>query len=563
MYKNGKSNYPLYEVTEIKNLREMIDMNADRFSDKISVSYKKDGKVIDVTFAEIKEIVDNVGTALFRLGLGDKHIALIGENCFGWFYSYLTLLNTKGVVVPIDKELNETETANILNAAECTAVFFTPALETKILNIRKDVPALQTFICLGERKTKEDNFYNIDDLIEAGKQFFEEGDTSFVSYEPNVNELNQLMFTSGTTGKPKGVMHSQKNLIAVVNNSQKYLNITKTALAVLPYHHSYEASCGILTMFQHGMRVCINETLRTFLPNLSLYKPTEIMLVPLFVENIYKRIWAQAEEKGKANALKLLLKFSNSMLKVGVDLRGKLFASVRAAFGGELLVAICGGAPLKPEHYKFFYSIGITLLNGYGITECSPIVAVNRNEYHREGAVGLPLPCNEVRINNPNENGEGEILVRGDNVMLGYYKNPEATEEVFMDGWFRTGDMGRIDSDGFLYVTGRIKNMIVLKSGKNIYPEEIEEALSYISLIGEVIISAHKDEDNSEISLCAEIFPNAEKTAELGKSEIEEQIRKEISKFNEKQPNAKLIKKIVFRDTEFEKTTSKKIKRKY
>lgn len=563
MYRNRKSNYPEYEVPEVKTLREMIDLNAERFADKISVSYKKYGQVIDVTFAEMKDIIDNFGTALFRLGLGDKHIAIIGENCFGWFYSYITVLNTKGVVVPIDKELTELETANILKAAECTAIIFTPAYEEKVLNIRKEVPALQTFICLGERKTKEENFYNVDDLIEAGKQFFEEGDTAFVALETDVNELKQLMFTSGTTGKHKGVMHTQKNLLAIINNSQKYMNITERALAVLPYHHSYEASCGILTMFHHGMRVCINETLRTFLPNLALYKPTEILLVPLFVENIYNRIWAQAEEKGKAKALKLLIKFSNNMLKLGIDLRGKLFATIRAAFGGELLIAVCGGAPLKSEHYKFFYSIGITLLNGYGITECSPIVAVNRNEYHRAGAVGLPIPCNEVKIDNPDENGEGEILVRGDNVMIGYYHDPEATEAAFKDGWFKTGDMGRLDEDGFLYITGRIKNMIVLKSGKNIYPEEIEEALSYIPLIGEVIVSAAKDDDDSEVSLCAEIFPNADKTAELGKSVIEEQIRNEISKFNEKQTNAKLIKHIIFRDTEFEKTTSKKIKRKY
>ncbi|HBL84120.1 MAG: hypothetical protein A2Y17_12710 [Clostridiales bacterium GWF2_38_85] len=563
MYRNRNSNYPLYEVTEVKNLREMIELNAVRFAGNTAVSYKKDGNVVDVTFSEMKEQVDAFGTALCRLGLGDKHIAIIGENCFGWFYTYLTLLNTKGVVVPIDKELPNNETINILKAAECTAVVFTQSYEKKILEMKDSVHEITHFICLDAPKTKADNFYNAEYLIETGRQFIEEGDTCYISIEPEVEELKQLMFTSGTTGVPKGVMHCQRNLVAVINEAQKYLGITKCALAVLPYHHSYEATCGILTMYHHGMRVCINETLRTFLPNLALYKPTELMLVPLFVENIYRRIWAQAEEKGKAKILRKLIKFSNAMLKIGIDLREKLFGSVREAFGGELLVAICGGAPLKPEQYKFFYSIGITLLNGYGITECSPIVAVNRNEYHREGAVGLPIPCNRVKIKNPNEYGEGEILVNGDNVMLGYYKNPTATAEVFDDGWFCTGDIGKIDKDGFLYVTGRIKNMIVLKSGKNVYPEEIEEALSNIKYIGEVIVSASKDESDIEIALCAEIFPNADMTKEMGKEAIEAEIRKEISAFNEKQPNYKLIKKIIFRDEEFEKTTSKKIKRKY
>ena len=374
-----------------------------------------------------------------------------------------------------------------------------------------------------------------------------------------------IMFTSGTTGKSKGVMLSADTLLFNIMQSQKLMKITDVCLSVLPYHHSYESTCGLLTMFHHGMTICINESLRSVLPNFKVYKPTEVQLVPLFVEKIYRGIWDKAEETGKAGMLRKLIKVSNAMLKVGIDMRKKLFKSVTSTFGGELLGIICGGAPLKPFLPDFFDSIGITLINGYGISECGPLVSINRPCFHDYESVGLPLPETEIRIDNPNENGEGEICVKGRNVMLGYYKNEAATAEAITDGYFHTGDIGKLGHDGFLFITGRMKNVIILQNGKNVYPEEIEDKLSAMcEYIGEIIIFASKkDENGDQTVLGAEIFPDAERAAARGISDVQEVIKKAISDYNEKEPSYKVIKNIVFRTEEFEKTTSKKIKRKY
>ena len=360
-------------------------------------------------------------------------------------------------------------------------------------------------------------------------------------------------------------MLSADTLLFNIMQSQKLMKITDVCLSVLPYHHSYESTCGLLTMFHHGMTICINESLRSVLPNFKVYKPTEVQLVPLFVEKIYRGIWDKAEETGKAGMLRKLIKVSNAMLKVGIDMRKKLFKSVTSTFGGELLGIICGGAPLKPFLPDFFDSIGITLINGYGISECGPLVSINRPCFHDYESVGLPLPETEIRFDNPNENGEGEICVKGRNVMLGYYKNEAATAEAITDGYFHTGDIGKLGHDGFLFITGRMKNVIILQNGKNVYPEEIEDKLSAMcEYIGEIIIFASKkDENGDQTVLGAEIFPDAERAAARGISDVQEVIKKAISDYNEKEPSYKVIKNIVFRTEEFEKTTSKKIKRKY
>ncbi|HAN21243.1 MAG TPA: AMP-dependent synthetase, partial [Clostridiales bacterium] len=342
------------------------------------------------------------------------------------------------------------------------------------------------------------------------------------------------------------------------------INITHTCLSVLPYHHSYESTTGILVMLHAGMTICINESLRSVVANLKIYNPTEVLLVPLFVEKVYRGIWDKAEESGKAAILRKLIMISNSLLKIGIDVRKKLFGSVTSLFGTNLKAIICGGAPLKPQMVEFFDSIGITLINGYGISECGPLISINRPHYHNFESVGLLLPDMEIMIDKPNAEGEGEICVKGGNVMLGYYKNEEATANAIRDDWFHTGDVGKIDKNGFIFLTGRIKNIIILKNGKNIYPEEIEEKLSIMSeLIAEVVIKAVKDEDDDERMLGAEIFPNYDRAKQHGITDVEGEIRKVIATYNEKEASYKIIKKIFFRTEEFEKTTSKKIKRKY
>ena len=335
-------------------------------------------------------------------------------------------------------------------------------------------------------------------------------------------------------------------------------------LSVLPYHHTYESVCGILVSLKKAATICINESLRTVAANLKVFRPTYIMLVPLFVESFYKKIWATVEDQGKADTLRKMIKISNKLLKVGIDMRRVFFKSIHEVFGGRLIKMVCGGAPLRQELGEFFDAIGVTLVNGYGITECSPLVAANRDFYYNFASVGNPLPCLDMKIFEPNADGEGEICVKGPTVMLGYYKQPELTAEVLeADGWFHTGDFGKIGEDGRLYITGRKKNIIVLRNGKNIYPEEIEEYLGSIPEVAEVIVSALRSEDGEETGLAAEIFPGDDLVKSKTDDELYTILKTAVEKINDTLPSYKHVTKVVVRKTPFDKTTSGKIRRKY
>ncbi len=479
MYKNLKENYPLYEVRQIDSLRELVDSGAQLFGEKAAFKYKDKGEVVSISYNQFKDEVDSFGTALYDMGLDGKHIAIIGDNSYSWVLSYLTVLNSSGVVVPIDKELSSEDILYILTSGDCDVLIYGSGnTEKKILEIKENLKNITHFISMAELPSYDEKHYYMGDLVKKGSQLLKNGDKRYISIVPDNNVMKELLFTSGTTGKSKGVMLNAESLLFNIINSQKLMQITDTCLSILPYHHSYESTTGVLTMMHHGMTICINESLRALLPNLKLYKPTEIQVVPLFIEKLYRGIWDKAEETGKAKMLTKLIKFSNAMLGMGIDLRKQLFKSVTSIFGGRLKTIICGGAPLKPQMTEFFDSIGITLINGYGITECGPLISINRPNYHNYEAVGVLMPGMKIMIDRPNEDGEGEICVKGPNIMLGYYKNEEATAEVFTDGWFHTGDVGRIDENGFIFLTGRKKNIIILKNGKNIYPEEIEEKLS-------------------------------------------------------------------------------------
>ena len=561
MYRNRTKNYPYYEVRGVKDLRHLIDDTAGLFSEKKALIYKVNGEERSLTYKNLKTTVDSLGSALCKRGLGDTHIGIIGENSGFWIIAYLTTLNLKGVVVPIDKDLGKDDLRRVLTDGDVTAVFYASSMREKLAEA--NVGQITDYICMDRKDGLPDGHLYMEDLILEGGDLLAAGDRTYVDIVPDYEGLKQLMFTSGTTGKSKGVMLSQKTLCFNIIKSQELMKITERCLSVLPYHHAYEATCGILTMLHHGMTIVVNDSLRNVVSNLKKYKPTEMLIVPLFAETFYRRIMEKIKEQGKEKTFIRGLKLSNTLLKAGIDVRKKLFGEILENFGGELLILICGGAPLKPYLAEFFDGIGIMLINGYGITECGPLVAINRPCYHKSEAVGLPIKDIEIRIDNPNEKGEGEICVKGDNVMLGYYKNRKATDEVIVDGWFHTGDIGKFDSDGFLYITGRIKNMIVLKNGENIYPEEIEDALSDIELISEVIVYGAKLSETGDKGLGAEIYPDFEAAKKKGVTDVQAAIREEISKYNAQRPHYKTIKEIRFRDTEFEKTTSKKIKRKY
>ena len=564
MYKNLKKNYPYLEVAFVKDFKQMLDESLSLCEGRPAFKYKKGTEVVDVTYEQFYRETKALGSALCELGVADKHVAMIGPNCYKYVNIFLTMLNSEGVFVPIDRELPFEEIMYIINDSETEAFFFADFYAENVKKYRDQMPKVKHFINI-EAKEDDGDILSYDKLLERGFALLDEGYTSYTDMVPVQETLKMIVYTSGTTGKAKGVMLSLGNMVNMVCYGLQVADVYERCLSVLPYHHTYELVCNLLVSLRKGATICINESIRTVAPNLKLYKPKYVMLVPLYVESFYKKIWANLEDSGKAGLVKKMIKVSNGLLKIGIDVRKKLFGQLHEVFGGELDKIVCGGAPMREEVGNFFTSIGVAVLNGYGITECSPLVAVNRDYFFNFSSVGIKLACLDLKIENPNEDGEGEICVKGPTVMMGYYNKPELTAEVIdKDGWFHTGDYGRIDpADERLYITGRKKNIIVLKNGKNIYPEEIEDYIMALPEVAEVLVSAIKDEEGSEVGLCAEIYPDAALLESKSDDELYAIIKSKVEEINMKIPSYKKVTKVIIRKTEFEKTTSRKIKRKY
>lgn len=559
-----KKNYPLYETTIFEDFRIMTENVAKKYPDRVAISYKKnarDKETVDVTYAQAREYIRDMGTELINMGCRDKHIAIIGESSFEWICSYFSLMSIGAVTVPIDKDLPADEIAGIINFAECEVVFYSPAIEDKVKLIRENAPNLKTYICM--HKSTLDGAIDLPDIVQRGRDRFQKGDNSYYDYEIDPERLATIVFTSGTTGKGKGVMLSQKNIVSDMTLGMYNFAITPKTMNVLPPHHTYGSTVNFVGHFAQGSTIYISSGLRYIMEEMQEQQPTHLVLVPLFVETMHKKIWQTAEKNGKAGMLRSLIKISNILRKVGIDLRRKLFKSVLSFFGGKLELIICGGASLNQDIIDTFDGIGITVLNGYGITECSPLVSCNRNKYQKKGSVGIPIVGELIKIKDPDENGEGEICVKGPNVMLGYYKDPEATAAAFdEEGYFKTGDYGRLDDEGWLYITGRIKNMIVLSNGKNVYPEEIESEVSRIYGVSEVIVYAGESRaQKSKEVIVAEIFPDYDALNLKGINDVQAYFNEEIKKVNSRMVSYKAVKKVKIRNGEFPKNTSRKILR--
>ncbi len=559
-------NYPIDEVVPFRDFKEMLSQATVLGGEKAGFRYKAGKEIVDVTYGQFENDTKCLGTALYKNGFCDKHIAMIGGNCYEYIVAFLTVLNTNGVFVPVDKELLFDEIIHVVNHSDTEVFFYTGAYYKNIHERSSEMPGVKKFILVGEKEKQPDElFTDYESIMSEGKEAFEAGETGYTDIEIDLLKMKLIVYTSGTTGTSKGVMLSTKNLVSCVYYGLQISTVYDTCLSVLPYHHTYESVCGILVSIHKAATICINESLRTVAANLKLYKPSYIMLVPAFVESFYKKIWANVEEQGKAKALKALIKVSNGLLKIGIDARKTLFKSIHEVFGGRMKKIVCGGAPIRAEIGDFFESIGVTLINGYGISECSPLVSANRDYFYDFVSVGVKLPCIEVKIDQPNEDGEGEICVKGDTVMLGYYKMPEQTAEVLDSetGWFRTGDYGKIDDMERLYITGRKKNIIVLRNGKNIYPEEIEDYIMSLQHIKEVIVSAVRDENGEETALQAEIFPDEEFSKENTSEAVYQNIKAQIEKLNVKLAKHKQVHHVKIRTTPFNHTTTGKIKRDY
>jgi long-chain acyl-CoA synthetase len=561
--------YPLYETRNIKNLKDMIEQSARIYAGKPAFLVKEKGNqdYRPVSFSKYKEDIDAFGTALISLGLKGKKIALIGENRYEWVTAYLGVCNGTGIIVPLDRELPQNEIENCLQRSHSDAVIFSASVSKNIVNILKNVDTCKYFINM-DLEAAADGQLSYSELLKKGHALIKQGNREFLDATIDNDAMNILLFTSGTTDKSKAVMLSHRNITAnlMAMCSMTYIDEKDIFLSVLPPHHTYECTCGFLCQMYRGSTIAFCEGLRHIVKNLRESKCTMMNGVPLVFESIYKQLMNQVKKKpGAAKKLKFAIKLSNILSTINVDIKRKLFSEIHEALGGHLRLFISGAAAIDPEVSKGFRDIGIKLIQGYGLTECAPIVALNRDGWFKDDAAGLPLPGLKVLIDNPNSEGIGEIKVSGPSVMLGYYENQEATDKVLRDGWFYTGDMAFIDSDGFVHITGRKKNVIVTKNGKNIYPEEIETLLGRSDYIKEVMVYGKNTKD--DIVVCAQIVPDREKAEEDMKAgiipvqEVFDLISSEVKRINKELVTYKYVKEIILRDIEFEKTTTKKIKR--
>lgn len=562
---------PIRKVREISNLKDMLEQSAALFADRDAFTLKgENGSYKAVTYKEFKEEVDALGTALIDLGLKDRFIAVIGENRYEWCLSYLAVVNGTGIVVPLDRELPPIEVENLIARSNASAILFSGKHEKDMRQIALTDSSVEYFINM-DAQEDDGRFLSLSKLIQRGFSLLSAGNRNFLDAKIDAEVFNILIFTSGTTDLAKGVMLSHKNIVSDIMSvcSVLYIDETDSTLCMLPLHHTYACTTSFLLMLYNGCRISFIEGLKHIAKNLRETGPTILLAVPLLLEAMYKKVWDSInKQKSTARKVKIALLISNFAYNLlGLDIRRKLFKQIHDNIGGNVRLIISGAAAIDPAVSKGFCAFGITLLQGYGLTECAPIVTVNQEEKFRDDSIGLPLPIDEVMIYKPNKEGIGELVVKGPNVMLGYFENKLATEKVLRDGWFFTGDLGKMNKDGFFSITGRKKNVIVTKNGKNIYPEEVEAYLDKSPFIVESMVYGKDDEASEETFVYAMIVPAMDIIREkLGKQDVTEDevfriIDAEVKIVNKSMPLYKRIRRFIVREEEFAKTSTKKIKR--
>lgn len=525
------NNYPLYEHQIIHTLRELLDFSVSKYQDKPAIIYPKNKKEdTAVSYKKLKQDIFALGTYLFSKGYKNCKIGVFGENSYEWVITHFAVTCGKNVIVPIDKDLDSKSIEYLLTDSECSLLIYSDLYADIVDELRKSL------------RIDYINMKNITEIVNKGKTLINGEYFDYVNQEVLPSDLASIVYTSGTTGKPKGVMLTHNNLAIDTCAAANNVLLTGSTILVLPLHHVFGLVASLLAEIFYGTSVYINKSLKNLTSDFKKVKPQHLFAVPLIVETLYKSIWNTARKQKKDKILRLLVKLSDALIKLKIDLRKQFFKSVLSAFGGNIDLIVSGGAPIDEKYINAFRSFGITVLNGYGITECAPIVAVNRNQFSVAGSVGIPLCCNQVKIAE-----DGEILVKGDNVMLGYYHNDDENRNVFTDGWFKTGDIGFLDEYGALHITGRIKNLIILANGENISAESIEQEIYTIPYVKEAVAYGDAGVIVAEIYLNDEM-PNSRKL-----------IDSDIKKLNQRLPQIKNICKIIIRDNEFPKTTTKKI----
>lgn len=570
--KKDKKNY---EGTNFSTIKEIFINSSKEYADKTFLLEKFNPKDdwTEITYNQFKNEVIGFGTALTRkLNLKDSKIVIIGENTHHWYVSYMTMLCGVGVAVPVDKELPENEIENVIRRAKASAVIFSTKKADVIKKVSENLPDVKYFIQMNSSNELNGRFIGLDYLIEEGKALVKGGDNSFMNIEIDSEEFKVLIFTSGTTSNAKGVMLCNRNLAQNVNAATAYVKLTPEdrLMSILPLHHTYESSIGFLLPYAVGCSISVCQGLKHIVSDLKETKPTALLTVPLLVENLYRKINANIKKSKKDGLVNSMIHLTNALKAVGVDIKRKVFNEIYENLGGRIRIIVSAAAPIDAKIGKWIEDIGILFLQGYGLTETAPIAALTPDFDTKVGSAGKAVICAELKIDNPNENGEGEVLIKSKTLMLGYYEDEEATKEAIFEEngerWFHSGDVGYMDNEGFLYITGRSKNVIVTQNGKNIYPEEIELLLGKYNEIKECMVYGKEVDGEKELTITAIVIPNYEEIEEkYGKDLDEDKIYKiiwdKIKEVNKGLTSYKAIKKLEIKHDDFVKTTTMKIKR--
>ena len=565
-----------YETTEYKTIKEIFEMAMEKYSDNIFMleKFTPKGEFTEITYKEFADDVIALGTGLTKkYNLKNERIVIIGENTYHWYVSYMAMLCGVGIAVPVDKELPANEIENVIKRARATAVIYSTKKKDVIKKVEDKLPQVKYFIQMNSDDKLLGREVGFNTIINQGKKMVEKGDDTFSKIEIDPEEFKVLIFTSGTTSNSKGVMICNKNLAQNINAVNPYVKLRETDrfFSILPLHHTYESTIGFLLPVARGSSIAVCQGLKYIVPNLKETKPTALLAVPLLIENLYKKINQTIDKSGKTAVVNSMMQITNALKNVGVDIKKTVFKEIYENLGGKLRFVVSAAAPIDPKVGKWMQDLGIIFLQGYGLTETAPIAALTPQYDPKIGSAGKAVMCAELKIDNPNEKGEGEVLIKSETLMLGYYEDQKATNEVIEideegNRWFHSGDVGYLDKDGFLYITGRTKNVIVTQNGKNIYPEEIELMLGDIPEIKECMVYGKEVEGEKELIITAKVIPNLEEIQKEHKGELtDEQIHDiiwgKIKEVNHKLTSYKAIKKLEIKKDEFAKTTTMKIKR--
>ncbi len=549
----------LYEYMKITDLKDMLKKSGEKYGKNIAYKLREEeGKYKLITHEQVRKMVDGLGTSLINMGLKDKRIAIIGENRYEWEIAYLSIVCGTGIVVPLDKSLPENELESLIERSEVEAIICSKKYIETLKKIKNN--KLKYIISMDLEKT-EDEIISEKELIKKGIELVKKGDKRFTEAEIDNSKMNIMLFTSGTTSLSKAVALSHKNICSNLMDLASTLDVNSNDifLSFLPLHHVFECTVGFLFAFYIGAQIVFCDGIRHIPENLKEYKVSVMASVPAIYERLFKIVRKQIEKSGN---LEEILINEEKHKNDTIEEKKEVFKEIHNMFGGNIKLFISGAASLDAKIEQKFRNLGFNIVQGYGLTETSPIVAVGNKKYHKIGSIGKAVPSVQVKLLNINDNGVGELAVKGPNVMLEYYGNKEATKNVIKDGWFSTGDLAKIDEEGYIFICGRKKNVIVLKNGKNIYPEEMESLINKEDGIDESFIFGKPiSEDPTNIKIFAKIVYNKEFFKDQTQEEITKEISKKISAINKSMPRYKSIRGIIVSEEPLIKTTTNKIKR--